>query len=78
MAHIRLFAGAADAAGVTACDVDAADTDALREALGSAYGPDLTRVLPQCTLLVDGIAAVEKTSLSPETRVDVLPPFAGG
>ena len=78
MVHVRLFAGAADAAGVDQCEVDAHDTDRLARALIERYGDRLARVLPQCSLLVDGVAAVGTHPLRPGSRVDVLPPFAGG
>lgn len=39
--------------------------------------PPLSRVLPQCSFLVDGVALTDGTVM-PGNRVDVLPPFAGG
>ena len=35
-------------------------------------------VLERCTFLVDGASATEDAVLADASRVDVLPPFAGG
>lgn len=78
MIHVRLFAGAADAAGADTLDVPAAATvDALCQALGGGNAL-LTQVLGHCSFLVDGRTATREDPLADEARVDVLPPFAGG
>jgi molybdopterin converting factor small subunit len=74
---VQFYAGAADAAGVQSYEVDAVATVAqLRDRLVSDF-PALTDVLPRCSLLVDGTVATGETALA-GTKVDVLPPFAGG
>lgn len=78
MAHVRLFAGAADAAGVESCDVPATTTAELVAALTSTYGAKLGAVLPRCSMLVDGVATVGDTPIANDASIDVLPPFAGG
>ena len=78
MVHVRLFAGAADAAGVDTCDIEATGTAALAQALTQRYGGRLGEVLPRCSMLVDGVAAVGDVPLDTDASVDVLPPFAGG
>lgn len=41
--------------------------------------PGLAAVLPRCSILVDGVAGHDAGApVSGGTRVDVLPPFAGG
>ncbi|WP_080792961.1 MoaD/ThiS family protein [Corynebacterium pacaense] len=45
---------------------------------GTAAGMTLAEVFTRCTFLIDGRAARPADSLSGATRVDVLPPFAGG
>lgn len=79
MAHVRYFAAAAEAAGVSSESVDAPTLGALREALVAAHGTDFERVLGRCSVLVDGqnTDSVD-TPLAEATLVDVLPPFAGG
>lgn len=80
MAHVRLFAGAADAIGITEAVIPADTSTQLRETLaasGTAKANAAT-VLAQCSLLVDGVAATGEVALTDDSRVDVLPPFAGG
>ncbi len=78
--QITFYAGAADAAGTTTTTLDAGELSAS-ELLARLAGTDehLAGVLSHCSLLVDG-APVRDTSepIRPQSRVDVLPPFAGG
>lgn len=78
MVHVRLFAGAADAAGADYLEVEATTVGHLRQALVAQCGPRLAEVLPRCSLLVDGVAARDDTPIEPGAQADVLPPFAGG
>ena len=79
MASIRLFAGAAEAAGTEALTLDCATIGALRTELVSRFGPEFARVLTLCSLLVNGARATDDATSLPDTStVDVLPPFAGG
>ncbi|WNM25452.1 MoaD/ThiS family protein [Demequina capsici] len=75
---VRLFAGAAEAAGVDETVIEAASAAELREALVRAHGGDLAAVLPRCSLLSDGEYLEPGDAISSGATVDVLPPFAGG
>lgn len=75
---VRYFAAAADAAGVEEESLPAvASVDALRAVLVERYGDAMARVLASGSFLVDGVVSRDD-SRSVGTRVDVLPPFAGG
>ncbi|GED99930.1 putative molybdenum cofactor biosynthesis protein D2 (MoaD2) / thiamineS [Gordonia spumicola] len=76
---VRFFAGAAEAAGRTEQTVDGGVSVAvLKSALVDQHGAEFARVLGYCSLLVDGVLAKDATVASPNSTVDVLPPFAGG
>ncbi|MGM1065393.1 MoaD/ThiS family protein [Saccharothrix sp. Mg75] len=80
---VRYFAGARAAAGVDGEDVglpaDRATVAAALAALEARHGDRLTRVLPACSYLLDGVAVRNlDTPVSPGSQLDVLPPFAGG
>ena len=73
---IRYWAGAARAAE---CDEESFTADTvgeLRSALGAR--PALAKIAVVASILVDGQAAGEATTLTAGCVVDVLPPFAGG
>lgn len=75
---VRYFAAAADAAGVEDESLPAVATvGALRAVLVERYGDAMARVLASGSFLVDGVVSRDD-SRSVGTRVDVLPPFAGG
>ena len=78
--EITYYAGAADAAGTEREQLDTPDTTAEQlVSLLSARHNALTGVLKSCSLLVDGSPAKDpRTRISAGSRVDVLPPFAGG
>lgn len=44
----------------------------------TAAGMSLAQVFERCTFLIDGRSSDTSASLSGASRVDVLPPFAGG
>lgn len=75
---VRYFAAAAEAAGREEEQVAVeATAGALRDWLADRYGPAMQRVLDSGSLLVDG--TVTRDPAHPlRSRVDVLPPFAGG
>jgi len=76
--EVHLFAAARAAAGVSLVIVQ---PGTLREVLGQATKqcPGLAEVLPRCSYLVDEISAkADDLPVAPGSRVDVLPPFAGG
>lgn len=77
--EVHLFAAARAAAeGKSTLEVPAGLlADVLAEAVQQA--PGLADVLPRCSILIDGVAGHDDTIPVPGgTRVDVLPPFAGG
>ncbi len=78
--QIRFFAGAAEAAGTDAIEVDATGltASALRERLGDG-NERLAEVLRVSSLLADGARLDDPDADLADVRgVDVLPPFAGG
>ncbi|CAN5236142.1 MoaD/ThiS family protein [soil metagenome] len=75
---MRYFAAAADAAGLEEENLPrVATVGELRAVLTSRYGSAMERVLASGSFLVDGIVSRDD-SRTIGTRVDVLPPFAGG
>ncbi|WP_439593711.1 MoaD/ThiS family protein [Microbacterium sp.] len=77
MARVRFFAAAEEMAGRSEEMRDAATLAELRAALVTEH-PALADLLPRCAVLVDGARVDDDASLSSDTLVDVLPPFAGG
>lgn len=76
---VRLFAGAAAEFGADDATVRARTVGELVQALTASATPEAARVIGRSSLLVDGVACTEHDrALGPGTRVDVLPPFAGG
>jgi molybdopterin synthase sulfur carrier subunit len=89
MVEIRYFAAARAARGVAYEEHPATGTlaDLLDEVSGrhtavTTGGMDLAGVFDRCSFLVDGRTVTRRdaatTTLDSVTRVDVLPPFAGG
>lgn len=76
MREVRLFAAAADAAGMESVTVHADTVEDLRAELVGRFGPEFERVLTQCSFLANGSRLSEGPL--PGRQVDVLPPFAGG
>lgn len=77
--EVHLFAAARAAAeGKSLLRVSPGSlADVLAEAVQQA--PGLASVLPRCSVLVDGVAGHGDTvTVASGSRVDVLPPFAGG
>jgi molybdopterin converting factor small subunit len=77
MSTVRYFAAAADLAGRSTDTRDEPDVGSLRHALAKDH-PGLGGILDRCAILVDGARVDDSTPLGEDTRVDVLPPFAGG
>ena len=77
---VRYFAAAADAASAEeetlefAADATLGDLKAL---LAERYGDLMRRVVSNGSFLLDGVARTD-SSLPLTSRVDVMPPFAGG
>lgn len=82
--RIHYFAAARAAAGVAEEEVGEYPTlgrllaDASLRHPAPQTGLTLGEVLTRCTFLVDGRRADLDTPLAGASRVDVLPPFAGG
>ncbi len=75
---MRYFAAAAEAAGREEETLSGAETvGELRGWLIERYGDAMVRVLASGSFLVDGIVSRDD-SRALGSRVDVLPPFAGG
>ncbi len=76
--HVRYFAGAAAAAGVSSETYPSATVGDLLIAITRRH-ERLHDILPKCSLLVDGVlVSSHETPVSPGATLDVLPPFAGG
>jgi sulfur-carrier protein len=76
---VRYWAGARAAAGRAEERLDAGNVGELLDVLAARAA--LSRVLPACSLLIDGAATSREQldrRLPPGAVVDVLPPFAGG
>lgn len=78
--EVRFFAGAADAAGMETSTVDASGKTAADVVAALCDANErLATVLKVCALLADGVRVNDLgRDLSDVTRLDVLPPFAGG
>jgi sulfur-carrier protein len=75
---VRYFAAAAEAAGREDEALDAVATvGELKSVLVARYGDRMARVLASGSFLVDGVVSRDD-SRTLGSRVDVLPPFAGG
>ena len=76
--RVRYFAAAAEAAGREEETLPAVPTvGELRSVLLARYGDAMARVLASGSFLVDGVVSRDD-SRALGSRVDVLPPFAGG
>ena len=77
MANVRYFAAAAEAAGREEEELVASTVAELKALLVEKYGESMRKVLASGSFLVDGV--VRRDDAAPiGTRIDVLPPFAGG
>lgn len=77
---MHLFAAARAAVGQASVTTSPASLGAVVALLIAKY-PAFAAVAPRCSYLVNGLAAhgdLALVSLGPGSRVDVLPPFAGG
>lgn len=88
MVDVHFFAAARDAAGCTRTSLDSDNVPAtlgeLLDSLTTTFtgttgaGTPMADVLGRCSFLLDGKSGTPESSLSNVSRVDVLPPFAGG
>jgi molybdopterin converting factor small subunit len=77
---VRFFAGARAAAGCDQVTVAPAGLQEVIQGLHAAF-PALRTVTPVCSFLVDGVSAKPHEDgpfICAGSRVEVLPPFAGG
>lgn len=77
MTRVRFFAAAEEAAGTGEQLRDEPSVGALCDALAAEH-PRLADILPRCAVLVDGTRVDDDHALTPDSTVDILPPFAGG
>ena len=78
--EVHFFAAARAAAGTSSASCTSGTLDEITSALVVQF-PDLAGVLPLCSYLVDEVAVHGDPAaihLAPGSRLDVLPPFAGG
>jgi molybdopterin synthase sulfur carrier subunit len=76
--EVHLFAAARAATGQQVVTVAPGPLGTVLDVLEMNH-PALKTVLPRCSFLVDGVAAHDRdTEIPAGTRIDVLPPFAGG
>jgi sulfur-carrier protein len=78
---VRFWAAARAAAGVETTVVAAGGLTGVIDAVQRKY-PNLSVLLPRCSLLLDGVAVgredVGSTSAPTGSTLEILPPFAGG
>lgn len=75
---VRFYAAARAAAGVAEMEFQ---SETVAEILGqcSALSPELAKIIPQCSVLVDGVISHDyQILMTPGSQIDVLPKFAGG
>ncbi len=77
MVEVRYFAAAAEAAGCELERLEASTVGSLKGLLIERYGDAMARVLASGSFLVDGVVSRDGARAL-GSRVDVLPPFAGG
>ena len=77
MAEVRYFAAAAEAAGLESEQLEATSIGELKGILISRYGDPMKKVLASGSFLVDGVVSRDDAR-AVGSRIDVLPPFAGG
>lgn len=76
--EVHLYAAARSAAGVKVIEVGAGSLGEVL-AVATAKHPGLSQVIDRCSTLVDGVATGDRQApVAPGSRIDVLPPFAGG
>lgn len=74
---VRFFAAARAAASVDEVRIAPGALAEIIAQLTAQY-PELGRVTPACSFLVNGVHATEDAAVPAGATLDVLPPFAGG
>jgi molybdopterin converting factor small subunit len=80
LVEVHLFAAARAAVGQGMLTADAASVASILADIEAAH-PAFARVRPQCSYLVDGVSVhgdLTSVEVPAGSRLDVLPPFAGG
>jgi sulfur-carrier protein len=75
--EVHLFAAARASIGTSRLSVPAAPLSAILDGIEADH-PAFAGVRPRCSYLVDGTAVHDDVAVAAGSRVDVLPPFAGG
>ena len=75
--EVHLFAAARAAVGTSQLSVPAALLSVILDGIEAAH-PAFAGVRPRCSYLVDGTAVHDDVAVTAGSRLDVLPPFAGG
>jgi len=78
---VRFWAAARAATGVENTIVDGGGLKGVIGVVSAKY-PQLSALLPRCSLLLDGVAVgrdeIASTLALPGSTLEILPPFAGG
>lgn len=75
---MHLFAAARAAVGESVVTADPGSLGAILDDLQVRY-PEFAAVRPRCSYLLDEVACTDQgAQVGAGSRVDVLPPFAGG
>jgi molybdopterin converting factor small subunit len=77
MVEVHLFAAARAAVGSSQLSVPAGRLSAVLDGIEAEH-PAFAAVRPRCSCLVDGLTVHDDVEVSSGSRIDVLPPFAGG
>jgi len=76
--EVHLFAAARAAVGESMVTAEAGTLESVLDTIAERY-PDFAAVRPRCSFLLDEVACTDPSALVGDgSRVDVLPPFAGG
>lgn len=74
---VHFFAAARAAVGTSQLSVPPGSLSAILDGIAAAH-PAFTSVRPRCSYLVDETSVHGDVDVPAGSRVDVLPPFAGG
>ncbi len=75
--EIHLFAAARAAVGASTLTAESASLSTILDRICTQH-PAFTAVRPRCSYLLDGVTIHGDVDVPSGSRVDVLPPFAGG
>lgn len=82
MAKVKFYASLRNKTGVPEKEVEAQDIKELLERLSSDFGPEVSKYLRMCTVLVNGRNVIhikgKKTHLKGDDTVSIFPPLGGG